>query len=105
MTLLVLCFFATVIQVWGRLISGNPRNRWGEPTSLTGNFSSVVIDHFYGRGQDITIAGLYCDYLDRKEQTTSNILGAILKLRRPITTNSPRNDKTKNITLKTRKLI
>jgi len=39
----------------------------------------VVIDHFYGRRQDITIAGLYCDYLDRKEQTTSNILGAILK--------------------------
>ena len=25
------------------------------------------------------VAGLYCDYLDRKEQTTSNILGAMLK--------------------------
>ena len=38
-----------------------------------------MIDHFYGSEQDITVAGLYCDYLDRKEQTASNILGAMLK--------------------------
>ena len=38
-----------------------------------------MIDHFYGCGQDITVAGLYCDYLDRIEQTTSNMLGAMLK--------------------------
>jgi len=40
-----------------------------------------VIDNFYGseNNMDITVAGLYCDYLDRKEQTTSNILGATLK--------------------------
>jgi len=38
-----------------------------------------VIDHFYDSEQDISVAGLYCDYLDRKEQTTSNILGAMLK--------------------------
>jgi len=38
-----------------------------------------VIDHFYGCGQDIIVAGLYCDYLDRMEQTTSNMLGAMLK--------------------------
>ena len=38
-----------------------------------------MIDHFYGSEQDITVAGLYCDYLDRMEQTTSNILGAMLK--------------------------
>ena len=76
---LILCSFAMVIQVWGRPISGNTINRWGEPTSLTRNFSSVVIDHFYGRRPDITVAGLYCDYLDRKEQTTSNMLGAMLK--------------------------
>ena len=38
-----------------------------------------MIDNFYGSEQDITIAGLYCDYLDRKEQTTSNMLGAMLK--------------------------
>ena len=65
--------------MWGRLISGNTRkspvgSRW-----LTGNLSSVVVDHFYGRRPDITVAGLYCDYLDRKEQTTSNMLGAMLK--------------------------
>ena len=78
MALLILCSFAMVIQVWGRLISGSARNLGREPTSLTSNFSSVVIDHFYKR-QDITMAGLYCDYLDRKEQTTSNMLGAMLK--------------------------
>ena len=39
----------------------------------------MVIDHFYGSEQDITTAGLYCDYLDRKEQTTSNMLGAMVK--------------------------
>ena len=38
-----------------------------------------MIDNFYGSEQDITVAGLYCDYLDRKEQTTSNMLGAMLK--------------------------
>ena len=38
-----------------------------------------MIDNFYGSQEDITVAGLYCDYLDRKEQTTSNILGAMLK--------------------------
>ena len=77
---LILCSFAMVIQVWGRPISGNTINRCDERTSLTRNFSSVVIDHFYGRRPDITVAGLYCDYLDRKEQTTSNMLGAMLKL-------------------------
>ena len=38
-----------------------------------------MIDNFYASERDITVAGLYCDYLDRKEQTTSNILGAMLK--------------------------
>ena len=38
-----------------------------------------MIDNFYSSEEDIIIAGLYCDYLDRKEQTTSNILGAMLK--------------------------
>ena len=52
----------------------------GKLTSLTScNCSSLVIDHYYGSEQDITVVGLYCDYLDRKEQTTSNILGAMLK--------------------------
>jgi len=39
----------------------------------------VVIDHCYDNGQGITVVGLYCDYLVRKEQTTSNMLGAMLK--------------------------
>ena len=52
----------------------------GKLPSLTAcNSSSLVIDHYYGSEQDITVVGLYCDYLDRKEQTTSNILGAMLK--------------------------
>jgi len=79
MALLTLFSFVTVIQVWGRLISGNTRNRWGELTSLTSYFSSVVIDHFYDGGRDTATAGLYCDYLDRNEQTTSNMLGVMLK--------------------------
>ena len=50
------------------------------PPSLTArNFSSLVIDHFYSSGQDVTVAGLYCDYLDKREQTTSNMLGAMLR--------------------------
>ena len=69
-----------VIQVWGRPISGNTGNYGRKPTSLTArNFSSLVIDHFYGGERDITVIGLYCDYLDREEQTTSNMLGAMLK--------------------------
>jgi len=79
MALLILCSFATMIQVWGRLISGNTNNRRREPISLARSFSSAVIDHFYDRRQDTTTAGLYCDYLDRKEQTTSSMLGAMLK--------------------------
>jgi len=77
---LILCYFVMVIRGWGRLILGNTRYRGGDPKLLTTcHFSSLVIDHFYGSGQDITVAGLYCDYLDRKEQTTSNMLGAMLK--------------------------
>jgi len=57
----------------------NTRNQGTEPPSLTRSLSSGVIDHFYGRRQEVTVAGLYCDYLDRTEQTTSNMLGAMLK--------------------------
>ena len=77
---LILCYFVMEIQGWGRLISGNTSYRGEDPRSLTTwDISSLVIDHFYATGQDITVAGLYCDYLDRKEQTTSNMLGAMLK--------------------------
>ena len=74
------CYFAMVIRAWGRLILGNTRFGRRDPRSLTVcNFSSLVIDRFCGSGQDMRVAGLYCDYLDRKEQTTPNMLGAMLK--------------------------
>jgi len=77
--LVTLYYFAVGIQVWERLILGNTRYHRRNPRLLTAwDFSSLVIDHFYGSGQDVTVAGLYCDYLDRKEQTTSNMLGAML---------------------------
>ena len=77
---LILCYFVMVIRGWGRLILGNTRYHGRDHRSLTTwDSSSLVIDHFYGSGQDITVAGLYCDYLDRKEQTTSNMLGAMLR--------------------------
>jgi len=76
---LTVCYFATAIQVWGRLILGNIRNGERDHRWLTRGFSSVVIDHFYRSGQGIMVAGLYCDYLERKKQTTSNMLGAMLK--------------------------
>ena len=79
MDLLTLFSFARVIPVWGRPILGNARNGGRGYRSLTSNFSSVVIDHLFSRRPDSAIIGLYCDYLDRKEQTASNMLGAILK--------------------------
>ncbi|RPA91655.1 ankyrin [Choiromyces venosus 120613-1] len=51
----------------------------GDPGVGKTHLSSRVIDHFQGSEQDITVTALYCDYLDKKEQTTSNIIGAILK--------------------------
>jgi len=75
-----LCYFAMAIQVWERLILGSTRYPRRNPRSLTiSDLSSLIIDHFYGRGPDTAVAGLYCDYLDKKEQTTSNMLGAMLK--------------------------
>ena len=75
-----MCYFVMVIRGWGRLILGNTRYPDGDLRSLTTwDSSSLVIDHFYGSRQDTTVTGLYCDYLDRKEQTTSNMLGAMLK--------------------------
>ncbi|RPA99418.1 hypothetical protein L873DRAFT_1635309, partial [Choiromyces venosus 120613-1] len=51
----------------------------GDPGVGKTHLSSLVIDHFQGSEQDITVTALYCDYLDKKEQTTSNMIGAILK--------------------------
>ena len=80
MDLVTQCYFAMVIRAWGRRILGNTGFGRRDPRSLTAcNFSSLVIDRFCGSGQDMRVVGLYCDYLDRKEQTTSNMLGAMLK--------------------------
>ena len=45
------------------------------------NISSLVIDSLCDRAQEdnIAVAGLYCDFLCQQEQTTTNIMGAILK--------------------------
>ena len=56
---------------------------WKKRIPLTArNTSSVVIDSLCDRAaeESITVAGLYCDYLSQQEQTTTNIMGAILKL-------------------------
>src|SRR5947209_284406 len=80
MDLHTLCYFAMVIQVSGRLILGNTGDRERKPTLLTTyNFSSLVMDYFHSGRQDVTVAGLYCDYPGRNEQTISNMLGALLK--------------------------
>ena len=48
----------------------------------TRNTSSIVIDSLCDRAaeESIAVAGLYCDYLSQQEQTTTNIMGSILKL-------------------------
>ena len=45
------------------------------------NISSLIIDSLCDqvRDRDIAVAGLYCDYLAQEEQSTTNMLGAILK--------------------------
>jgi len=45
-----------------------------------GNTSSLVIDNFpkQVRDRNIAVAGLYCDYLAQEQQSTTNMLGAIL---------------------------
>ena len=45
------------------------------------NISSLVIDWLCDQvgKRDIAVAGLYCDHFDQKGQSTTNMLGAILK--------------------------
>ena len=53
-------------------------NKW---ISLTvSNNSSLVIDWLCDQvhDRDVAVAGLYCDYLAQKEQSATNMLGAIL---------------------------
>ena len=54
----------------------------GKWISLTASkISSLVIDWLCDqvRNRDIAVAALYCDYLAQEEQSTTSILGAILK--------------------------
>jgi len=43
--------------------------------------SSLVIDSLCDRAQEgnIAVVGLYCDFLSQQDQTTTNIMGALLK--------------------------
>ena len=45
------------------------------------NVSSLVIDSLCDqvRNRDIAVASLYCDYSAQKQQSATNMLGAILK--------------------------
>ena len=45
------------------------------------NISSLVIDSLCDRaeGDHIAVAGLYCDFLSQRDQTTTHIMGALLK--------------------------
>ena len=55
---------------------------WEKLISLmTRATSSLVIDSLcdQGRKEDIAVACLYCDFLAQQEQTTTNMMGAILK--------------------------
>ncbi|RPB01332.1 hypothetical protein L873DRAFT_1788386 [Choiromyces venosus 120613-1] len=70
------------LQRWNTVEDGSAHSVLfchGDPGVGKTHLSSLVIDHFQGSGQDITVTALYCDYLDKKEQTTSNMIGAILK--------------------------
>ena len=56
------------------------KERW-ELLLTTSNISSLVIDNLCDESgeEDIAIAMFYCDFRDQKEQTATNIIGAILK--------------------------
>ena len=48
---------------------------------MGGNISSLVIDSLCDEPgkEDIAVAAFYCDFRDQQEQTTADIMGAILK--------------------------
>ncbi|RPA90439.1 hypothetical protein L873DRAFT_1717738, partial [Choiromyces venosus 120613-1] len=55
----------------------------GDPGVGKTHISSLVMDRLQDEAirsrQNVKVIGLYCDYLDRKEQTIRNLLGALLK--------------------------
>ena len=62
-------------QVSGKLLL----SRW--VSLMARNISSLVIDWLCDQAhyRDIAVAGLYCDYLAQGQQSTTNMLGAILR--------------------------
>jgi len=78
-------YFATVIQESGRLTSGRKdmaRGIDGKWLVLTnGNVSSLVIDRLcdQARGQNVAVACFYFDFAAQKEQSSTRMLGALLK--------------------------
>jgi len=78
------CCSVMGILGWGKRILGRKPSCPGRATwvSLTsGNNSSLVIDRLSDRskGKNTAVVGLYCDFLAQQEQSTINMLGAILK--------------------------
>ncbi|KAG0633513.1 hypothetical protein HOY80DRAFT_1104932 [Tuber brumale] len=63
---------------------GNPgvgKTFFKELSLTAGDLSSLVIDSLCDEPveEDIAVAAFYCDFRDQQEQTTANIIGAILK--------------------------
>ena len=77
--------FVMEIQVWGRLISGTkdqPRRMEGEGQVLTSSdVSSLVIDSLcdQAKGQNAAVTCFYFDFAVQKEQSSTCMLGALLK--------------------------
>ena len=46
---------------------------------MASNTSSLVMDSLCDEPEDIVVAGFYCDFRGQQEQTTADIMGAILK--------------------------
>ena len=52
-----------------------------EPVLTSGDDSSLVVDRLYdqSRGQNVAVTCFYFDFAARKEQSATNVLGALLK--------------------------
>jgi len=73
--------FAPGIRGWAKHISGKWRGSLKKQNFANGPKYWFPSDRQHVRSQEdnIAVAGLYCDFLRQQEQTTTNIMGAILK--------------------------
>jgi len=78
--------FCFAMEIWGwvRHLSGSKDSspwRQGEPVLTSRYDSSLVVDRLCdrARGQGIPVAYFYCDFVARKEQSATSILGSLLK--------------------------